>query len=225
MAKVTSDDCKKWIVQNLCPTSETKDWKRRSKHKDGNEVIRTFENVEVGILLEVVECNGAIIRGRKAGSSKTEECSEEKIAPTGSLLATLKMNPIKVSFLPIPPCEYDDLSGRMIYDIGEEGLDDVEALEEEGGIGFYCGPETKGGWLHDTADGGCTEKLEELFADLPTQTICGSQYPGISLHDAENYHTIALIPGVSPQDLWALIVERLERSGAVRMKPIESRLR
>lgn len=210
MAKVTSADCKAWIIEQVIPDTKAKDWKRRKKYKQGDAIVRIFDNDVTGESVGVVEKDGEIIGAQ-------EEQGYIPAKPMGSLLEQLKSNPIKVAFLPLPPSEYDDLSGRMVYDVGEEGLDDDESLEDEG-IGFYCGPETKSGWLHDTEDGGCTEKLEKLFADLPTQTIGGSRYPAISVQDAENYHTVALIPGISPRELWALIVERLERSGAVKMK-------
>jgi hypothetical protein len=62
--KVTSADCKSWIVENVSPESKASDWKRRNKRKDGgNSIIRIFWNDVVGEGVEVVERYGEIIGG------------------------------------------------------------------------------------------------------------------------------------------------------------------
>ena len=44
MSKITSEDCAKWIVANVCPTTKLSDWKRISKRKVGGDIVRMFSN-------------------------------------------------------------------------------------------------------------------------------------------------------------------------------------
>ena len=55
MSKVTSEDCVRWIVENVVPTSKPADWKRVDKRKAGLDVVRTFENRITGKKVEVRE--------------------------------------------------------------------------------------------------------------------------------------------------------------------------
>lgn len=211
--KVTSDNCKAWIVSNLCPASLPNDWRRRSKRKEGENIVRVFENVNVNRSVEVIEHNGNIVGGGKVGSRDARELAEpDEASKPMSIIEKLRANRITVSFLPVVPTDHHDISGRVIYCLGEEDIDD------EDGIFFNCGPEDNDGDLHDSEDGGVADKLEKLFADLP-EVDCGwTKTPGITVCEAENYHSVAQIPGVDPKDLWALVAERLERSGAVKME-------
>jgi hypothetical protein len=117
-------------------------------------------------------------------------------------LAELKANPITVP-LGLQPNKKEDLSGRVIYDLGGDGL-------KCRNISFHCGPEQEDGALDDREGGfGNDERLEKLFADFGKHIFIGA---------AENYHTAKLIPGISAKELWEVIVERLKRSGAVLME-------
>jgi hypothetical protein len=61
MAKITSADCKAWIVANESPETKASDWKRREKYKLGDAVVRVFENDVAGEAVGIVERNGEII--------------------------------------------------------------------------------------------------------------------------------------------------------------------
>jgi hypothetical protein len=61
MAKVTSADCKAWIVANESPDTKASDWKRREKYKQGDATVRVFENDVAGEAVGIVERDGEII--------------------------------------------------------------------------------------------------------------------------------------------------------------------
>jgi hypothetical protein len=61
LAKVTTEDCVAWIIQNYAPDTKPSDWKRRSKTKQGNVIVRLFENANTGVTYNVYEQNGAIV--------------------------------------------------------------------------------------------------------------------------------------------------------------------
>jgi len=138
----------------------------------------------------------------------------------------IKANPITVPLTPpeqpdwgedgYEPDEIPDLqwTGRVIFCLGDDGLtcfnemlEVVDSSAQNSGDGtfcFYCGPERPGGLLDDTYDGGCYEKMKELFADLP-----------IDVGAAENYHAVKLVPGLSAEELWGVVKAKLTRSGAI----------
>ena len=62
MSKVTSIDCKNWIIENVHPDTKASDWKRRSKSKNGiGATLRVFENTNTGDSVGVIELDGEII--------------------------------------------------------------------------------------------------------------------------------------------------------------------
>jgi hypothetical protein len=59
--KVTSADCKVYIVEAIHPETKASDWKRRSKSKrDDGAVLRVFWNTETNDSVGVIEENGEI---------------------------------------------------------------------------------------------------------------------------------------------------------------------
>lgn len=61
IAKVTSEDCVAWLIQNKFPNTHPSEWKRRSKKKADNYIVRTFENITSGQTWDVYEANDAIV--------------------------------------------------------------------------------------------------------------------------------------------------------------------
>ena len=61
MAKVTSADCKAWIVANESPDTKASDWKRRKKYNQGDATVRVFENDVAGEAVGIVVRNGEIV--------------------------------------------------------------------------------------------------------------------------------------------------------------------
>ena len=92
----------------------------------------------------------------------------------------------------------DEWTGKIIF-----GVNEIEDDE----VSFYCGPEDKDGSLEDTLDGGTTEPLKILFADMN---------PDIGA--AENLHIVPIIKGVTGKEIWKVVRERLLRSGAKESK-------
>ena len=229
MGKITTADCVKWIVENAVPTSKVGDWKRTRKYKVGEEIMREFASRrDPNIVVTVAEWNGKI--GPRV-SQEIEEKEAAKLAaptPKTSVGANPRWDAIRENSATVdlkrveyPKREdYDEgpdgdedfendnrdreWSGRVIFGLGEM-IEEGEMEHCDGEVGFYCGPEDRDGSLEDTLDGGVGDKLKTLFLDLD-----------ISIMDAENFHTASLVPGITAKELWGLIVERLERSGAVK---------
>jgi hypothetical protein len=148
-------------------------------------------------------------------------------------LRALQTNPIKVNLLPLDftafhrQAKEDELvpdeikerlaefSGRVVYAL--ENYTEAE-LDTAGELCFTCGPETTDGWLDDSEDLGCYDKLKKLFADFPMWDV-SLNLKGVSIGAAENFHEVeekALAPhGITFKDVWPIIKARLERSGAV----------
>jgi hypothetical protein len=61
MGKVTSADCKKWIVENCSTDTNVKDWKRKHKYKQGDATVRVFDNDVAGESVGIVERDGEIV--------------------------------------------------------------------------------------------------------------------------------------------------------------------
>ena len=60
--KVTSADCKAYIVEQVHPDTKVSEWKRRSKSKrDDGAVLRVFWNTETNDAVGVIERDGEII--------------------------------------------------------------------------------------------------------------------------------------------------------------------
>jgi hypothetical protein len=154
-----------------------KDWKRQSKKKDGEAIVRVFKNSLTGEVIQVTENVLGI----------------HLVCLTGK---DIEGNPITVNLLPVRMNK--DLSGRVVFDKGELGLN-------EGRFFFDCGPETTDGALYDQIQDE-SPKLRQLFADMDP-----------SIHDAENLHSVA-VPGWSAERIWAVVEKRLIRSGAVKME-------
>jgi hypothetical protein len=91
----------------------------------------------------------------------------------------------------------DRLSGRIVYVLN--GI-----VEDE--ITFYCGPETKAGWIDDSYDCGLYEQLEELLSD----------FDAVAVGSAENFHSIEVRNGVDANKLWEDVKKILENAGAVQ---------
>ena len=74
-------------------------------------------------------------------------------------------------------------------------------------VNFTCGPEDNEHSLDDSDDGGCYAQLEAIFSDFEgTDLFVGA---------SENWHIIRTKPGMSKDQLWALVRERLLAAGAV----------
>jgi len=132
--------------------------------------------------------------------------------PVSAPLFKLKLNPVienEPDDLDDPPETTDvsdELSGRIIYALNEiEKTWDGKSQE----ISFYCGPETKDGYILDHADCGLYPQLEELL------TSSGFE---VSVGESENLHSILIPPFADSSYIWAKISLILEQAGAVRMK-------
>lgn len=193
-------------------------WKRRSKKKEGNTVVRLFELSRNNSLEEVtiLENNGEL----SLGTGPTRD---------SSLYGRLKSNLVKVDLRPDfstgeLDCRAtkDDFSGKTIFSLGEDGEDIIASGHrtsplfgvldwKEYGLGFFCGPQTSDGYLSDTFSLGTAEKLEELFDDFPKM----DGFPLVEVWASENYHIINYIEGLTPKQAWEIVRKRLLRSGAV----------
>lgn len=94
----------------------------------------------------------------------------------------------------------DDLTGNIIFSLGEI---------EEDALTFYCGPETKEGYLLDWTDCGMYAQLEELFKSVGMDVNVGS---------AENFHTISFTNGESGDEVWNQVKNHLILTGAKEKK-------
>jgi hypothetical protein len=110
----------------------------------------------------------------------------------------------------------NNLSGRVIFSLGDnfgESLwwadEDEKTSKEKIGIDFYCGPETKEGYVEDNYDCGMYEQLEELFKSLGFEASIGA---------SENYHEIVIPDGMEPEECWSIVSEALIKAGAIRKK-------
>lgn len=200
--KANSADCVAAIMaQPQFRNTNPKDWKRRSKHKDdkGNWV-RTFENKSNGASVEVTEGSGGTIIGIRTIQGPAGGGSPGVIGAPGHW-GPMAVNEIKLVPLSLPvdqvghPIEVK-WSGRCVFAFEES---------DEGEVSFTCGPEETDGALDDTFDGGCYDKLGEMFQDLPDTDIGA----------AENYHMIPIPPGMSRGKLRQIIRDRLLAAGAV----------
>jgi len=108
----------------------------------------------------------------------------------------------------------DRLSGRIIFMKGDNFGEPVwwyderkgETTKDRLGIDFYCGPETKEGYLEDNEDCGLDEQLEELLEYHEKEAIVGS---------AENYHEMLIPLGWTVEDTWKWLKQTLIAAGAV----------
>ena len=220
--KVTSADCKNYIIKTDYPFTSGSDWKRKSKRKEGADVIRVFSNAVLGRLIAVIERNGEIY-------GSMDETSGVTVSLTTQLLA----NPITVDLkkadtsgtkdeleeggysdreiAKLLPKYIADFSGRIVWGPSDE---DEETEDEDHEVGFSCGPETKDGSLHDTFDGNIDPKLKILFEDFP---IVNDRL-ALTINAAENYHELQFPDEMKACDVRKIIKIRLERSGAVRPK-------
>lgn len=67
VAKITTEDCVSWLIQNKFPNSQPSEWKRRSKKNIRGRIVRVFENIQNGTTMEVDESNGTIVEARQVG--------------------------------------------------------------------------------------------------------------------------------------------------------------
>jgi len=70
--KVTSSDCKAYIVESVYPDTKAADWKRQSKKKSGDGVIRVFQNDVTGDAVGVVEKDGQIVGSQEEQSGEVD---------------------------------------------------------------------------------------------------------------------------------------------------------
>jgi hypothetical protein len=300
MSKITTEDCVAYVVANLATDSELKDWKRLSKSKWYDGVLRQFENRKTGRVVDVFEKGGVITKAayfdpdadvvdsspsvpvspvaeatkedclaflkfsssnqwtfankraegddtvwtfvsrsggglvmavevdgkRAAGWAKAAKEAAANPAPawtppyqpTLKDWAAIKVNPVKVDLSKAivpqptdPEFEYNEYdadrykgwSGRIIFDLNliEDDYDQVS---------FYCGPEDDGHLDDSGEDGGATDKLKVLFADMNS-----------NIGAAESYHIIPIIKGVTGKEIWKVVRERLLRSGAIESEDNE----
>ena len=234
---IQTKDCVEALAKALPQFGKA--WKRLSKRKDaeGNDVREFQSRQNPEIVVAVIATAEKIL--------KLEAADAVTLTPMGTpppkgkegqdgLLERLRANPIKVDLRspgksPLDPDDDDpdgeeekkwareieaSYSGRVIYDFNEEDV------EEDGTFNFYCGPETKDGYMSDQNHAGVEDKLAALFADFPPQKIEGlpEEYPRVDVGAAESLHRVQAIPGVQLRDLWKVMEERLRRSGAVPMK-------
>ena len=128
IAKVTSEDCVAWLIQNKFPNTQPSEWKRRSKKRDGNVIVRTFENVVSGQIGEVYEGNGTIVPTPSVGSpvfSITPSAPKQNIASPKSKIvygwATVRT-----------PDSEEDLDGYLV--VAPRGHYDSDDFDEEADI-------------------------------------------------------------------------------------------
>lgn len=96
-----------------------------------------------------------------------------------------------------------DYSGRIIF-----GIDFVEPPSswDDAFLQFFCGPETKEGYLSDCLD--VYDKLKELFSDYEG---------GVDIGVAENVHAIYLIDKTE-EEIIEYVRKKLVDAGAVEME-------
>lgn len=182
-AKITTKDCVDYLVKATC--TEAKDWKRVRKYKRGTSISRIFKNRRTGEWMDVVEDDGKIISSVKL--------SQPSVDMSKAIPDENDKNEMESS---------KDWSGRIVYG---RAIDDVE--EEE--VVFYCGPETKAGYLSDQCHEDTSRKLETLFGDMV-----------IDVQASENLHMIHLNNREDPEKVWEEVERRLKAAGAVKMKEI-----
>lgn len=108
----------------------------------------------------------------------------------------------------------DELSGRIIFSKGDNfgepfwWFDESkgETTKDRLGIDFFCGPETKDGWLEDTYDCGLEKQLTELLEYHEKDFVVGS---------AENYHEMLVPLGWTVEETWDWLKDVLTKSGAI----------
>lgn len=288
MNKITTEDCVEYIMANLAPDTTEKDWKRISKKKWYDGILRQFENRKTGKVVDVFEKAGVItkasyldpdaetldsglvpavpksksvvtvkdciqylkmsspnvqwtfVQKKPQGDDVTwyfsaphdtamfmiAEVSENRVRafteaaekamndprpewqppyqPELSDWDKIKSNQITVdlSSIKIIPDRKGEWTGRIVYSLNE--IDDDES---EPNVSFLCGPECKGGCIEDTDDGGSEATLNSLLEDM-----------NADIGAAEMFHVVPIIEGVSGQEMWKVIEQRLVRSGAKKMK-------
>jgi hypothetical protein len=196
------------------------DWKRIAKKKDSHgRDVRIFQHKEEpALVVTVISTKDAVVQ-----IIPPAEQSGLEGVPMIELIKNIKKNNIKIPLIPTAPrkeCEeeygedhaeeYKNFTGRVIYYPGEIRRKNGEVEE----FTFFCGPETKEGHLADAQDGGLDDKLSDLFEDI-NRAASSVGERCISIGAAESMHIVYAIDGISVDELWEIIRERLERSGAV----------
>ena len=100
-------------------------------------------------------------------------------------------------------CEHgimEELSGRVIFSFN--GIEDY--YDNKKIVCFYCGPETKEGFLLDCDDCGLYKQLEKLLTEYD-----------VSIGEAENYHSIYVSPNQDASGVWNEVRQVLINAGAV----------
>lgn len=100
----------------------------------------------------------------------------------------------------------EDLTGRIIFIPGDNFGEKYYGQENTYTIDFYCGPETKAGYLLDYSDCGLYDQLEKLFKESNLE---------VSIGDAENYHSAFIPDGSTANDTWDVVKSILKKAGAV----------
>ena len=216
---ISTADCLAAIAKEL--PIYGKDWKRISKKKDSHgRDVRIFQNKkEVSVVVTVIATKDEIVQV----ISPVEKANLKGVS-TKDLIEKIKANKIMIPLVPTTPEEageeeggedykeeYKNLTGRVIYCNGEVHKKEDGTIEE---FTFFCGPEAKSGYISDTQDGGLDAKLGDLFEDLNEVAHSLGEHC-IDIGAAENMHAVYPLKGFTPDELWALIRKRLDRSGAV----------
>lgn len=107
----------------------------------------------------------------------------------------------------------DQLSGRVIFSLGDNFGESFWWADEEEtgskqkvGIDFYCGPETKEGYVEDSYDCGLYDQLKKLFDSLDLEASIGA---------AENYHEFLVPNDMEPKECWEIVKNALIEAGAI----------
>jgi hypothetical protein len=184
---MSTADCVRLLVEER--GGDPKDWKRQSKKQECNLIVRVFKNTKTKTLVRVEEDPEGNLRIGETGS-----------IPTAG--GAIQGDQMKVDFQPKPAS--GDLSGKIIYSMGDD-----EDEQDPEWVPFYCGPETKDGFLEDQGDNDTATKLEQLFADFPGL---------LDVNASENFHMMRVPVGMTVKATEKLIKDRLVRSGAVKMR-------
>ena len=214
---ISTADCLAAIAKEI--PSYGKDWKRISKKKDSHgRDVRIFQNKkDVSVVVTVIATKDEIVQ-----VIPPVEKANLKGVSKKDLIEKIKANKITIPLVPTSPEEneedgedykeaYKDLTGRVIYCNGEVHKKEDGTIEE---FTFFCGAEAKSGYISDMQDGGLDAKLGDLFEDLNEVAHSLGEHC-IDIGAAENMHAVYPLKGFTPDELWALIRKRLDRSGAV----------
>ena len=202
--EVTVKDC----IQFLKMSSPNIQWTFVQKKPQGDDVIWAFSAPHDTAMFMVAEISENRVRAFTEAADEAvndpRPAWEPPYQPELSDWDKIKANPVTVDLnsIKIGSKHKGEWTGRIIYDLNE-----IYEEDDEAHVSFYCGPETTEGYVEDSDDGGSYDTLKPLFEDM-----------NADIGAAEMFHMVPIIKGVSGQDMWKVIEERLVRSGAKKMK-------